>query len=72
VSQEAFDHAQLSSIKLAADRVADSLGAEREKDKLVVTRAVFDIAAETSVCDPAKLVEMATERLKPRHGWRFP
>jgi hypothetical protein len=69
--REVFDHLQLSSIKLAADSVAKGLGAYKEKDKLIVTRAVFDIAAETGVFDVPKLVEMARERLTPKLGWRF-
>ncbi len=71
MSQGAFDHIQLSAIKLAADRVAENLGAEKENDKLIVSRAVFDIAAETNVFDPDQLVEMARRRLTPRLGWRF-
>jgi hypothetical protein len=69
--REAFDHIQLSSIELAAERVAESLGARKAKDKLIVSRAVFDIAAEIGVFDAAALVEIARERLTPRLGWRF-
>ncbi len=71
MSHGAFDHIQLSSIKQAADTVASNLGAEKEGDKLIVSRAVFDIAAETNIFDPDQLVEMARERLAPRLGWRF-
>ena len=71
MSQGSFDHVQLSSIKLAADRVAEGLGARKEKDKLIVSRAVFDIAAEASVFDADALVEMARERLTARQGWQF-
>jgi hypothetical protein len=69
--KEVFDHVQLSSIKSAADIVAETLGARKEKEKLIVARAVFDIAAETGVFDVPKLVEMARERLTPKLGWRF-
>lgn len=72
MSDHTFDHLQLSAIKLAAERVAEAMGAVKEKDKLIVARAVFDIAADTMTFDPNKLVEMAQERLTPRLGWRFP
>jgi hypothetical protein len=69
--REVFDHVQLSSIKSAADIVAEGLGARKEKDKLIVTRAVFDIAADTGVIDVSELVEMARARLSANLGWRF-
>ena len=70
MSREAFSHAELSSIKLAVDRLADALGAEDESEKLVVARAVFQIAAQSDVYDTAKLVEIAREQI-PRMGLRF-
>lgn len=66
-----FDPIQLSAIRLAAERVAEALGAAKEKDRLIVARAVFDIAAETQIFDANALVEMARERLTPRLGWIF-
>jgi hypothetical protein len=71
MSHGSFDHIQLSSIKRAAESVAGSLGAEKEGDKLIVSRAVFDIAAELNVFDTDRLVELARERLTPNLGWRF-
>jgi hypothetical protein len=71
MSQDVFNDAQMSSIRIAADRVAEALSAKKEKQKLIVARAVFDIAAETSEFDAAKLVEMAQTRLTARLGWRF-
>ena len=71
MTQEVFDHIQLSSIKLAADRVAEALSAKKEKQKLIVRRAVFDIAAEMKEFDAAKLAAIAQERLTARQGWRF-
>jgi hypothetical protein len=71
MSHGSFDHVQLSAIKLAADRVAVNLNAKKDNDKLIVSRAVFDIAAETNEFDPDKLVEMAEKRLTPHLGWRF-
>ncbi len=72
MSSGAFDHIQLSAIKLAADRVAGELNANKENDKLIVTRAVFDIAADESVFDSDRLVELARKRLTPNCGWEFP
>jgi hypothetical protein len=62
---------QLSSIRRAADRVAEGLGARKDKDKLIVARAVFDLAAQANVFDTPKLIEMARERLTPQFGWKF-
>jgi hypothetical protein len=71
MSEGVFDHAQLAAIQQASKRVAENLGAVKDNDKLIVSRAVFDIAAETDNFDPDQLVEMAKERLNPRLGWRF-
>ena len=71
MSQDVSNEVQLSAIKSAADRMGEILGAVKEKDKLVVARAVFDLAAEIDVFDTEKLTEMARERLTPARGWRF-
>ena len=71
MSDQTYDHRQLSAISLAAKLVAEAMGAVKEKDKLIVARAVFDIAAETMTFDTNELVEMARERLTPRLGWKF-
>ena len=71
MSEHTFDHEQLSAIELAAGRVAEAIEAVKEKDRLIVARAVFDIAAETNTYEAAELVEMARERLTPRLGWTF-
>lgn len=69
--QDSFNHAQLMAIKEASENVAANLGAIKANDKLIVARAVFDIAADTGVFDVSKLVEMARVRLTARLGWQF-
>ena len=68
---DAFDHVQLSAISSAANRVAEAVGAIKEKDRLAVSRAVFDIAAETDTFDADALVQLAMDQLTPTRGWRF-
>ena len=71
MTDQFFDHVQLSAVKAAAERVAAAMGAVKEKDRMIVARAVFDIADETKNFDADALVEMARERLTPRLGWTF-
>ena len=71
MTDNTFDSQQLAAITLAAGRVAEALGASKEKDRLIVARAVFDIAAETLIFDANRLVEIARERLTPGRGWTF-
>lgn len=62
--RESFNHLELTAIKLAADRVAATLGAFQEDDRLEISRAVFEVGARTGILEPDRLAEVALETLK--------
>ena len=67
MSQEAFDNAQMSSMNSAIEQLAEKMSGEIGAQKIDLARVVFQVAAETSVFEPAALVTMAQERLA-RHS----
>ncbi len=69
MSQEAFDNTQMSAMNSAVEQLAEKMSGENGAPRVDLARVVFQVAAETSVFEPAVLVTMAQERLA-RHSTR--
>lgn len=61
MSQEVFDNAQLSTMRLAVDRIIEERASKVTRTE--VARTVFRLASETSEFDLKVLVRKARERL---------
>jgi hypothetical protein len=66
MSQEVFDNAQMSAMRIAVDLIMEETAGAAVAEKYEVAHAVFRAASKTGEFGTAKLVKMARESLALR------
>jgi hypothetical protein len=62
VTHYAFDHIEISAMRLAIDHLLDEMGPDVEKHRLEIAGLVFRLGAQTGVFEVSALVAMAREQ----------
>jgi hypothetical protein len=62
VAHHAFDHIEMSAMRLAIDHLLDEMGPDAEKHRFEIAGLVFRLGAQTGAFETSALVEMAREQ----------